>query len=238
LQGASLRGAQLQGASLDRAQLQGVYLFDAELEEASLRNDYVWRTNPPSNASGAFVAAPEPGPKYSGLDCTAGECPWSEKSYAELKSLIESSVSLPGRRDQVLPRLTILEHQPDGADEVSAEAWTNLAKESAPSAGSYFNALAKKLKEIGCAAEGAPYVINGLMRPAGVGRGRVAAVDLVLLDRRFAGNPSQEAEVAAAFLDEANCLGARGLSEENKAKLQEIRDRGLPASAGPGAAAR
>jgi hypothetical protein len=39
------------------------------------------------------------------------------------------------------------------------------------------------------------------------------------LDYRFEGNLSQEAEVAAAFLDEKKCPGARGLSEESKAKL-------------------
>jgi hypothetical protein len=55
------------------------------------------------------------------------------------------------------------------------------------------------------------------------------------LTRRIAAN---QAEVAAAFLEEAKCPGARGLSEENKAKLQEIRDRGLPAPPGAGAAAR
>ena len=49
---------------------------------------------------------------------------------------------------------------------------------------------------------------------------------------------SEQAEVAAAFLDKEKCPGARGLSEENKAKLQEIRNRGLPAAPGPNAAAR
>ena len=48
----------------------------------------------------------------------------------------------------------------------------------------------------------------------------------VLLDHRFGNNLSKEAEVAAAFLEDAKCPGARGLSEEDKAKLQEIRDRG------------
>ena len=81
------------------------------------------------------------------------------------------------------------------------------------------------------------------MRPIGgvgyvVGVPRAVAVNLVLLDRRFPGHPSQEAEVAAAFLDEAKCPGALGLPEGNKAKLREIRDRVLPASAGPAAAAR
>ena len=108
-----------------------------------------------------------------------------------------------------------------------AKAWTDLAKESVRSARSYFNTLAKALKAIGCAADGAPYVIGGLIRTGGNG---------VELDWRFYSvlsgsfNLSQEAEVAASFLDEANCLGARGLSEEKKAKLREIRDRRFPKS--------
>ena len=102
LQGADFVGAQLQGANLDYAQLQGAVfdLFDAQgalinaahLEGASLRGTYVWRTDPPLSATGAFVAAPEPGPKYTlGLDCPIGKglCDWSERSYEALKSLIE-----------------------------------------------------------------------------------------------------------------------------------------------------
>ena len=70
--------------------------------------------------------------------------------------------------------------------------------------------------EIGCAAEGPPYVIGGLSRQ---------------LENRFGRMYSlEEAEVAAAFLDDATCPGARGLSEENKAKLKTIRDRGFPKS--------
>jgi hypothetical protein len=64
------------------------------------------------------------------------------------------------------------------------------------------------------------------------------SVNQVLLDFRFEGNLSQEADVAAAFLDEAKCLGTRGLSDEHKATLREIRDRSLPAPPGTGAAAR
>jgi hypothetical protein len=199
---------------------------DARLDGASLRHSYVWRTYPPSNTSGVFFDAPEPGPKYTALDCPNGECNWSERSYAALKSLIENSL---GRSDQALRMIAVLEMPPYVAHEPSAKAWTDLAKGSEHSADSYFNTLAKMFKEIGCAADGAPYVINSLMR-------RVAQNE-VLLDYRFEGHPAQEAEVAAALIDEAKCPGARGLSEENKAKLQEIRDRGLLAS-GPGAAAR
>jgi hypothetical protein len=45
------------------------------------------------------------------------------------------------------------------------------------------------------------------------------------LDDRFGDDPAREDEVAAAFLDREACAGALGLSEENRAKLREIRDR-------------
>jgi hypothetical protein len=44
----------------------------------------------------------------------------------------------------------------------------------------------------------------------------------------FQGNSAQSAEVARAFLDEANCPGAQGLSEEKKTKLREIRGLDAP----------
>jgi hypothetical protein len=147
LQGASLIGAQLQGgmfveaqlqgANLDQAQLQGAVLtqagfaeLDARLDGASLRQNKVWRTYPPSNTNGALVAAPDPDPKYFQYNCTAGKCEWSEASWTALRSLIENSVPVP-KRNQALRQIAALEKPPDVADEASAEAWTNLAKESA-----------------------------------------------------------------------------------------------------------
>jgi hypothetical protein len=97
------------------------------------------------------------------------------------------------------------------------------------SAASDRQSLAKTLIEIGCARDGGPYVIGRLMAQFSL---------------RFQGfeeitpqEVEQEAKVAAAFLDESKCPGALGLSEENKAKLQAIRDR-APAPPGPDAAAR
>jgi len=223
LQGATLDRAQLRGATLDYAQLQGVSLLQAHLESASLRRSFVWRTSPPSDATGAVVDAPELGPKYSGLDCPVYECNWTETSYAALKSLVENSVPAVLWREMGPHQFTRLEKPPYVVDEASAKVWMDLARESKRSASTYSKEVAKILQEIGCAVHGAAYVISGLTRQ---------------LDSRFEGDRSQEAEVAAAFLDEASCPGARGLSEENKAKLQEMRDRGLPTPASPGAAAR
>jgi uncharacterized protein YjbI with pentapeptide repeats len=224
LQGASLLYTQLEGASLIGTQLQGANLDSALLKGASLLRTFVWRTNPPSNATGALVDAPELGPKYSGLNCPEHTtCEWSETSYAALKSLIESSIPLVARRDDALRQITTLEKPPYVADAGSVKVWTDFAEASARSADSYYNILATKLKEVGCAADGAPYVVDYLIPE---------------LDFRFFEQPTPKAAVAATFLDEAKCPGARGLSEKNKATLREIRDRGFPAPPGAGAAAR
>ncbi len=162
-----------------------------------------------------------------GLDCDAPlseGCDWSQKSYAALKSVIEDWVPAGGFwRAQTLKQIATLENPPYVRDEASARAWADIAEASSRSPKPYPEVLAETLEDVGCAADGAPYVMSGLIRE---------------LDYRFEKGSSQEAAVAAAFLNEANCPGARGLSEENKAKLQEIRDRGLPAAPGPGPAAR
>jgi len=232
LQGADFRDSVLYGANLDGAQLQGVLLGQEKLPVGvrpfygtSLRGNYVWRTYPPSNMDGALVGAPEPAPKYSGLNCPNGACDWSETSYTALRSLIENSVPLAGgQRDQALEQIAILEKPPYVVDEGSAKAWADLAKESARSAGSYFDTLAKILSLLGC-QDGARYVIDGLIRVQG-------------LDYRFEWKSAQEAQVATAFLDEEKCPGARGLSEESKTRLREIRNRGRLGAPAPGAAAR
>ena len=81
---------------------------------------------------------------------------------------------------------------------------------------SYPQKLEEQFKKIGCGEESAPYVARGLMRQ---------------LTGRFVGHLTQEAEVAKAFLDEATCPGARGLSEEDKAQLRRISGRAQQAGA-------
>jgi uncharacterized protein YjbI with pentapeptide repeats len=222
LQGASLEDARLQGASLEDAQLQGVSLEDAQLQGASLRHAFVWRTKPPKseNAAGALVEAPELGPKYLGLDCDIRPikgCEWSEKSYEVLKSAIENSVPADSRPDGALKRIVTLGNPPDLKDKAPAKAWADLEEASSRSPKLYPETLAKTMEEIGCGT----FVIDALIRQ---------------LDHRFENNRSQEAKVAVVFLDETKCFAARWLSEENKAKLQKIRDRGLAARSEPGAA--
>jgi hypothetical protein len=94
-----------------------------------------------------------------------------------------------------------------------ATAWKAL-ENSSPAIDAYDETLSESLRRTGCDAAGAPYVVRGLLRN---------------LDRRFVSNSPQPSAIAAVFLDETRCEGASGLSEEDKVKLREIRDRRPPA---------
>jgi hypothetical protein len=49
---------------------------------------------------------------------------------------------------------------------------------------------------------------------------------------RFGADRAHSAAIARYFLNVASCPGARGLSEEDRSSLREIRDGALPASDG------
>jgi hypothetical protein len=66
-------------------------------------------------------------------------------------------------------------------DPVSAKAWRDLAAESELSAEAYPAELVKRLIVIGCAAEGARYVVGALTEQ---------------LDDRFRGNSTEQSAVA------------------------------------------
>jgi hypothetical protein len=78
--------------------------------------------------------------------------------------------------------------------------------------------LAGIWKEIGCAAEGAPYVIRGLLH-------RFSSLPFPFVEWQLNFVVPEVSALAAAFLDEERCPGAHGLTEEDKAKLKAIRDR-------------
>jgi uncharacterized protein YjbI with pentapeptide repeats len=153
LQGAALNAADLEGADFSFAQLQGADLFNTALQGALLRNAYVWRTNlVVKSPTDAFVDKLEPGPIYNSMTPPSSSCPhtggcdWSERDYQTLKSLIENTVPLGPMRWRALKQIGTLQQPPYVPDEGSAKAWTDLAGESARSAGSYFDTLAKYSK--------------------------------------------------------------------------------------------
>jgi hypothetical protein len=235
LQGASLYNADLRGALLDMAELEGADLSDAQVQGASLagtkmqgaqlRSVYVWRTSIwneihdlQPNTKGALIVSPRPGPEYTGPYCSAkmDECPWSLGASAKLRTLIEVWAVNNFQRLHALKRIAILEKPPYVKDVESASEWDKLERISSHLAP---DTLAKTLEMIGCTLDGNPYVIRGLLPQLGGGS---------ISDNRFQGSPSQAAAVANLFLDKTHCAGAGGLSEADRAKLQEIANRGSP----------
>jgi uncharacterized protein YjbI with pentapeptide repeats len=207
LEAADLRGAQLQGAALDQAQLHGAWLAQppflaANLQGASLDHVFVWRADVWAfEVGGARIIAPEIGPKYQGLDCPRSQtCDWSPDTFAALKRLFDDMPIL----DRQIPLSRIAKLNPAEKLDWSPQTWIDLGQLSPPQ--DYEEILAEILRQIGCDASGAPYVIHGLTPT---------------LRLRFKDH-SQAARLAATFLDVANCPGARGLSEQDKLDLRQL----------------
>jgi len=225
LQAADLRKAHLQGASLDDAQLQGVAIEGALLQNASLKHAFLWRVRAPAreSVSGAAIVTPATEPKYRGLDCPIERqepCDWSRKQFEDLKDLIKQCFPQGDWRKETLRRIEPA-HLKDGNEDLAeAEAWDELEKQSQMDFNTYPypDRLVEMLKDIGCNASGAPFVISGL-----IGQ----------LDDRFHGDQGRQAKVADKFLDIPSCDGARNLSEDDKEDLMETRSetKWLPKSA-------
>jgi hypothetical protein len=213
LQGASLVNARLDGASFSGAMLHGADLTSASFRGAFMDGVYVWRSSPPADAR---VVAPETRAKYSKDGCPDRDgqiaiCDWNAKTFKDLKELIAKEVPAGQMRENALQRIAVLDPgRPAPEEKDGAKAWADAAR-------ARFDAAAHEryLLKVGCSEDGAPYVISALAEN---------------LQARFeAGSPHVTA-LAALFLDEAQCPGARGLSEDDKNMLRALRD---PAPANP-----
>jgi hypothetical protein len=132
-------------------------------------------------------------------------------SYRLLKLNVEHYVPEGPFRGNALKRIERLD--PTKAvnnEDQLARVWADLER-SSPAADVYRVEFAKQWKQIGCAAPGAPYVLMGLIRS-------IEQTALVY--------DPQVPLLAAEFLRE-DCAGARGLSDEEKHKLSNLRDRSL-----------
>ncbi len=160
-----------------------------------------------------LVQRPETGMKYSGPDPGCGAppwCDWSTASSIALKEKIKKLVPRGEALDNALAAVSILEPtaKSDDWDKGVTKKWLEHAGETAFE--DYLKNLAKPLHEIGCSEDGAPYVIHAVLENE---------------DEFFAQELPETRALAAAFLSERECPGARGLSEKDKAKLRDIRDR-------------
>jgi hypothetical protein len=242
LQGASLNDAGLQGANLDDAELQGADLGGAQLQAASFSNAFVWRVN----TRRVFwektrVSGSEAGPKHQ---CAVQEnftaCDWTERSFEKLKKLIAESLPEGNLRHNAI---RTIEERLDPTkslegEEEMAKSWIDQQHVSlAPDI--YDTSLADQWRETGCAAEGAPYVIEGLLSLHSGSmilsfnpekRGRVEQERPHFPP--FGDHSPENAKLAAAFLA-PDCVGAQGLTEAEIATLNTIRDGAAPQASKP-----
>jgi hypothetical protein len=229
LQGALLEKAQLQGALLDFAQFQGTSFWRAQLQGASFQNAFVWRAEAREAVwENTRVAGPKTDPKTRCQD-KENDCAWTAATFEALKRLIIGEVPEGKERHNALLRIEAnLDPNKalDGEKEM-AVVWADHER-SSPAPEAYEKSLAEQWRKTGCAADGAPYVVRAFLA-----RVNTAFFMDHIFSSPFAIDSLEKPKLAAAFLDEAHCAGAHGLSEADKAKLEEIAATGAPQAPKP-----
>jgi uncharacterized protein YjbI with pentapeptide repeats len=262
LEGAVLFHAHLEGARLYDAQLQGADLGEVKFQYASLERAFVWRTFPfpVDNAEGARIVALQTG-RTRLCEPTQGHvwevgstppptvCAWSAEDFAKLKQFVSNQVPQkvtlaagsrpPGDREKDVignaraKALAWIEGRLDPNRAMKSETeiakiWADLERSHTTSDEVYATALGSRLLKLGCAADrdGAPYVIVGLLRQLEGGYWDD--------DTFFAEHSQWKRILAKAFLDEEHCTGARGLTDDDKERLEGIIHPGVRRFSRPG----
>jgi uncharacterized protein YjbI with pentapeptide repeats len=210
LQGAVLVGAELQGAYLPGAGLQGALLGEAQMLQAAwLSHVFAWRADARhADAEGARIEAVETGRKRSCGPAQLDVCDWGD-FLASLKRLFEQDVPDGHIRADALERLeqNLDPARPLLGEDEMARRWSELQAVS-PQRGVYEKKLAELWRSIGCAPEGAPFVLMRLVEN---------------IEDRFGTASVEVPKLAAEFLKE-DCAGARGISDYTRSQLIELRD--------------
>jgi Pentapeptide repeats (8 copies) len=189
LDGAKLYKAHLQGAELILAHLQGADLSDAELQGADLSN---------AGLQGAYLT----GAELQGADLTDADLTGVDLTKADLTKADLTGAQLKGATlDQVSVQKAKITPDLQGA-------WVKKSADNGKPPDGFYDDLANIWGEIGCDADGAPYVMSRLIR-------RIYNL----------GDKKVAAGVATQFLDK-DCQGRQGLSADNLAWLQKIANPG------------
>jgi uncharacterized protein YjbI with pentapeptide repeats len=210
LQVGALTDADLRAAALDGAQLQGAMLDFVHLQGASLYDAYVWRADLATTADDlqdVWTWGIETRPLAK---CPAGGiCPWGLPALSNLKQLIVRDVPATDDRGRVLARLsrTLDPTRQESPAGWNPQVWTHLqptrtgavaTPEEAARLRRHDEALFAAWREIGCAPDGAPFVLASLARR---------------LNGSFSG--ALAPRLAAEFLS-ADCAGGRDMTEATR----------------------
>jgi hypothetical protein len=126
-------------------------------------------------------------------------CDWTSESLTNLKQLIAENLQGGTYKRAAMERIEQRldpTKKLDGEDEM-AKDWAAHESES-PTLEVYVKSLIEQWREIGCAADEAPYVLHGLVA-------RLSGRHSPFRDQTDAAK-----SLAATFLDEAHCPGAMG----------------------------
>ncbi|MGE4049154.1 MAG: pentapeptide repeat-containing protein, partial [Acetobacteraceae bacterium] len=222
LQGASLDGAQLQGASLNFAQLQGASLNSAQLQGASLRSVFAWRADAlTSDTRNSWIDAVRPHRSEACGDRASNyTCDFTTESFQKLRAAVAAAIPEERRRDSVLRTIDErLDPSPDkqlARDEMLATWWSSRNTLRAAWA-DHEAEMAKHWLAAACAPEGAPHVVSALV------------ARLLAGANPFSDDSPHPADLARDFLSDT-CEGAKGLSDDDKARLRRFAatDRAKP----------
>jgi uncharacterized protein YjbI with pentapeptide repeats len=232
LQGAFLGRARLQGANFDRAQLQGAYLRKAELQGAnldktqlrggSLAEAQVWRArgNPEidlTNVNAIDLDAKPWEHNVNAVDLDDSDDlypkPWEHSAtFATWRDSILRAIPAGEYRDAARKRISALDPTPgkEPKDVIHAEFWKK-AISVAPQSEERQKRLATFLADLACSGRWAPYVARGLLR---FGRNEAPGTQFATVQERLRKGKS----------DQIDCPGAKGLTDEDWANLDELRE--------------
>jgi len=214
LEGASLVKAQLQAASLDRADLRGAKLTEAALDGASLRAVQVWRADVrKASTNAARIATAQIGPKEPCSYHSGSACDQLASALSSLVEKVQGEIPDRERRNEIVSQLesSLDPIKPLDGEEEMMRRWSDL-QASFPPVDLYEQTVAERWRTLGCAVEGAPYVLSGLARMMATPSASP-----------FARESKRLPELAADYLKE-ECAGAHGIPESTRTMLVRLRD--------------
>jgi uncharacterized protein YjbI with pentapeptide repeats len=261
LQGASLLRADLRGASLEMADLRGSSFENARLEGVEFSRSSQWRNKFSRLEQGKFrlmeaeSTSPSPGVDAPGKH-------WTELEYESLRSQLENSIPKGELKDKALERIKILDcRNPDKS--LAPCDPTSIPREPAQIRGkgdddkaslddaSYEKVLVEQLRAVICSiGPDAILILEGILtsdvisendlanlnRSMGADSGEGNALARLAANARVSRLTAtgREAPVFIDFIMSKGCPVSAALSENDKAKLLEIKaeiDKHFPRNA-------
>jgi uncharacterized protein YjbI with pentapeptide repeats len=250
LQGTELSHARLEGASLRRAELQGAQLQDAHLQATDLSNAFLWRTSASAHVANVRFLDSADIWRPVWRDEKGKVHPWNEKSYADLRQMIES-LEPNYERDKAMDRIgslncsnpdtTLSSCDPSAVQPSEAAAWRNTLEAASVIDSHYAKALAAELKALVCSGDDdAAHVLRGLLPIDGLmiieeaastdDPDRVSDLSSSIEPRLAA--TGAEAPALVDFIMSKDCPASASLTDADKAKLLRIKQDAIAKQGG------